>query len=132
MSRSAMSADLSDWLNHYIKLISFEFQPSHSLAAQRAGAVLCRDVVAASSMNDIWFWSEDHQLMLLDQQQDKMQDNLIYRIKNFWENLHAADLKSEASLRLLHKQDLMILRFCDFKISWLTVMWSESWQSLSS
>ena len=60
-----------------------------------------------------------------------MQDNLIYRIKDFWGNLHAADLESGASSESLHKQDLMISESRDSEISWLTVMWSESWQSSS-
>jgi len=70
-------------LSCYIKFISFEFQFSHSLAVQHAEAVLCRDVVIVSSMNDIQFQSEDHQLMLLSQQWDKMQDNLIYETEDF-------------------------------------------------
>ena len=78
--------------------------------------MLHRNVVAVNSMNDIQFQFEDHQLMLLDQQQNKMQDNLIYRTEDFWENLHASDLKFEASSESLHKQDLVILRSCDSEI----------------
>ena len=128
MNRPVMPADLPDWLSHYIKLISFEFRPSHSLIIQRAETVLCRDVVTASFMNDIWFWFKNHQLMLLDQQWDKMQDNFIYETEDFWENFHAADSETEVSLKLLHKQDLMILRSCDPEIPWLTVMWPGPWQ----
>ena len=122
-----MSADLSDWLNHYIKFISFEFWFSHFLAAQCVEMIFCRDVIAASFINNIQFWFEDYQLMLFDQQWDKMEVNVIYEIKNFWENLHVSDLKSETSSELLCKWDFMILRSHDLKISWLTVMWSELW-----
>ena len=115
-------------MNHYIKFIDFEFQSSYSLAVQCAGTVLCKSVVIISSMNDIWFWSEDHQLMLLDQQWDKMQDNLIYEIEDFWENLHVTDSESEASSELLCKWDLVILRSHDSEIPWLTVMWPGPWQ----
>ena len=111
----------------YIKFISFEFQSSHFLTVQHAEMILYRDVIIISFMNNIQFQSEDHQLMLLDQQWDKMQDNLIYEIEDFWENLHVINLKSEASLRLLCKQDLVISRSHDLEISWLTVMWPESW-----
>jgi len=123
-----MSVSLFNWLNYYIEFISFEFQSSHFLITQHAEVILCRNVVAVSSMNDIQFQSEDHQLMLLNQQQSKMQDNLIYRIEDFWENLHAVNSESETSSESLCKQDFMISRSCDSEISWLTVMWSESWQ----
>ena len=56
-----------------------------------------------------------------------MQDNLIYRTEDFWENLHAADSESETSSELLHKWNFVILKSHDSEISWLTVMWSESW-----
>ena len=129
MSRSVMSADLSDWLSCYIKLIDFEFWPSHSLAAQHAGAVLHRSVVIISFMNDIQFQFKNHQLMLLSQQWDKMQDNLIYETEDFWGNLHAADSESETSLKLLCKWDLVISRSCDPEILWLTVMWPGPWHN---
>ena len=90
--------------------------------------MLHKSVVTVSSINDIQFWFKDHQLMLLSQQWDKMQDNLIYKTKDFWENLHVINSESETSLKSLHKWDFVILRSHDFKISWLTVMWPESWQ----
>ena len=46
-----------------------------------------------------------------------MQDNLIYKIEDFWENLHATDSESEASSESLCKQDLMISKSCDSEIS---------------
>ena len=126
-----MSVSLSDWLSCYIEFIDFEFQSSHSLIIQHAEAVLCRDVIVINFINDIWFWSEDHQLMLLSQQWDKMQDNLIYKTEDFWRNFHVINLKSEASSESLHKQDLVISESHDLKIPWLTVMWPESWQLIS-
>ena len=44
---------LFDQLSCYIKFINFEFQFSHSLIAQHAETVLCRNVIAVSFINDI-------------------------------------------------------------------------------
>ena len=37
-----------------------------------------------------------------------MQDNLIYEIEDFWENLHVTYSESETSSESFHKQDSVI------------------------